>query len=431
MAVTTKTSTHTTIAATYVSRHSQDTMYARSQWWRYASGIWVPVHDQEMHHDIWQLLEEFERREGLRPTDMILRSVTACIRARLFVREEQLDASENLINLTNGIYNLDDGQLYPHKPEYYMTTQLPFAYDKAARISMWQLYLLSTFTKPEIQDHDAELVAFVQEAVGYSLTTSVKHHVSFWCYGEGANGKGVLFHIIERLAGIAATPLNIGALRNEQYQLANLAGKRVALCSESETTQNLVADAMIKMLISGDTMQVRQIRREPFTLHPTVKLWWSMNELPPVTDTSEGFWRRVRVIPFNRQFATNERILDLKQQLEAELSGIFNWAMIGLQRLEKQGHFTLPAQVAQSTETYRKEANPITLFIEDECVAGETDTIGPKSRSSVLYVAYKDWCHDNNFKAQSSRNYKREMERLGYRWKHTNQGNSYTGVRIK
>lgn len=426
-ATTTKTSTHTTIAAIYVARHAVDTMFARSLWWRYRGGLWQPLADKEMNYEFWQLLKEFEQREGVRPTDTMLRSVASCIAASLFVRDELLDSSENLINLTNGVYNLDDGRLYPHEAKFYMTTQLPFAYDEHANTSMWRLYLLSTLTKPHSMEHDPELAAFVQEAMGYSLTTSVKHHCSFWCYGEGANGKGVLFHVIERLAGIAASPFNVNVLRHEQYQLAMLAGKRVALCSESESTKNLVADGLVKMLISGDTMQVRQIRREPFTLHPTVKLWWSMNELPPVTDTSEGFWRRIRVIPFNRAFAANERILDLKQQLENELPGIFNWAMAGLQRLEKHGKFTEPRQVIEATARYRKEANPLVLFVEDCCVEEPT----AQEQSSALYSAYKDWTKENGFKPYSIKSFKNEMERLRHYAKRGVVGTIYTGIRIK
>lgn len=431
MTTTTKTSTHTYIASIYTSRHATDTMYARGQWWRYTAGVWISLHDQEIFQDLWVLLKEFEQREGLRPTDVAVRSVLACLKARHFVRDELLDAADNLVNLTNGVYSLEDGNLYPHKPEYYMTTQLPFAYDPNARTSMFQLFLLTTFTKPNSQEHDPELAAFVQEAVGYSLTTSIKHHVSFWCYGEGANGKGVLFHVIERLAGISAVPLNIAVLRNEQYQLANLAGKRVALCSESETTQNLVADGLIKMLISGDTMQVRQIRREPFVLHPTVKLWWSMNELPPVTDTSEGFWRRVCVIPFNRQFGPDARILDLKAQLEGELPGIFNWAMVGLQRLEKQGRFTTPTQIVDTTTRYRKEANPFVLFVEDECIVGTTDLYG-QSSPSAMYATYIKWSKENGFKQQSIKNFKNEMERLHFRQRRTTGGaRVFDGVMLK
>src|SRR5690606_7857354 len=124
--------------------------------------------------------------------------------------------------------------------------------------------------------------------------------------------------------------------------------KRIALCSEASSTHNLVDDATIKALIAGDTMQVRQIRQEPFELHPTAKLWWAMNELPAVADTSEGFWRRMRVVPFNRSFTEDERILDLKEKLDQELPGIFNWAIAGLRRLHNAGQFCHPQQVQVS-----------------------------------------------------------------------------------
>ena len=252
-------------------------------------------------------------------------------------------------------------------------------------------------------------------------------HTIFLCYGEGANGKGVLFHMIEQLAGAAAVPLDINQLRRERYQLADLAGKKVALCSETSATQNLVEDALIKTLVSGDTMRVRQIYREPFTLYPTTKLWWSMNELPPVADTSEGFWRRIKVIPFNRQFNDADQIKDLKQQLDLELPGIFNWAMQGLRRLRTMGTFTIPAQIKILTAQYRHDSNPVALFVEDKCYVEATE----ETQSSAIYAAYKDWCSDNGFRNASSKNFKSEMERLGFRWRRTGPYSVFYGLRVR
>ena len=68
-----------------------------------------------------------------------------------------------------------------------------------------------------------------------------------------------------------------------------------------------------------------------------------MNRLPTVTDTSTGFWRRIRVIPFNADFENKQRyqrIDDLKEALDEELPGIFNWAMEGLARLRENEFFT-------------------------------------------------------------------------------------------
>jgi len=424
MATQTKVSTHTQIAAVYLTRHRLDTMYTRGQWWHYANGVWQPIHDLQMSSEVWSLLREFEQRDGLRPAVTIKNSVMDCLKSEFYVPEELVDATHGMINLQNGVYDLESNKLLDHRPEYYLTTQLPFAYDDKAPTCMLPLYLLSTFTKPHSQDHDPELVTFLQEAIGYSLTTSVDQHVIFLCYGEGANGKGVLFHMIEQLAGVAAVPLDINQLRRERYQLADLAGKKVALCSETSATQNLVEDAIIKTLVSGDTMRVRQIYREPFTLYPTSKLWWAMNELPPVADTSEGFWRRIRVIPFNRQFTDTDQIKDLKQQLDQELPGIFNWAMAGLRRLRAQGTFTMPAQIRGITAQYRKESNPVALFVEEKCFVSPTATVA----SSIVYAAYKEWCKDNTFQAHSSKNFKCEMERLGFRHNKTMSNNQFQGL---
>ena len=408
----TRTATHTQLAREYAMRHYNNLIHTRGRWHSYSEGVWEPIPDFEVGLEIVQMLEKHESTSSMRPTDSMRRSVDNLAKLRLAVREEQIDAAENLINLQNGVYDLKTQKLFPHDPDYYQTTQLPFAHDPNAQAITWQMYLMSTFVKPKSVDFDQELTEFVQEAVGYSLTTSVCHHSTFWCYGEGANGKGVLFHVLEQLGGTACVPLNVGLLSREQYQLADLAGKRIALCSEAASTKNLVEDAYIKALVGGDSMNVRQIRKEPFVLTPTVHLWWSMNELPAVADTSEGFWRRVKVVPFNRQFDEGERILDLKERLEAELPGIFNWAMDGLRRLRDRGRFVEPEQIREATKLYRKESNPVELFVEDRCFTHAP--IDQQAFSSALYSEYSTWCKDNGFKPHSSKNFRHELERLGH-----------------
>jgi putative DNA primase/helicase len=419
--------THTEMAREYIARRWEDTTYMRSAWYRYDAGVWLKQHDLALEQEVWNLLEEYEHDQRCRPTATIHSSVAKRIRARLFVPDEQVDHAQNLINLTNGVYNLDDGILYAHKPDYYLTTQLPFDYTPRAEAPLWDLFVFTTFVKPNSTEHDPELASFVQEAMGYSLTTSVEHHVSFWCFGEGSNGKGTLFHVLKGLAGSAAIPLNVGLLRREQYQLADLAGKRVAMCSEAGATDSLVEDALVKALIGGDLMQVRQIHRPPFSLQPMAKLWWAMNKLPAVADTTYGFWRRMRVIPFNRQFKEQERILDLKPRLTQEFPGIFKWAMEGLKRLLDRGRFVIPSQVKQATDKYEKESNPVALFIEDVCIVGKDKRI----QSSILYSNYKDWCKNNGYRALSRVRFKAEMERLGYFAKRLSAGVFFEYVTLK
>lgn len=392
----------------YIGQQNRGLIFSRSQWWKWTGAVWETRHDLVQAREIWDLMKHYRDIDG---QSLYLGKHTALLRylqSRLFVADDQLDALPHLINLQNGTYDLEAQKLRAHDPGNYLTTLLSFGYDLGATCPTWFDYLLSTFVEPKTMMHDIELTSFVQEAMGYSLTTDVSYHVSFWCVGEGANGKGTLFHVLEQLGGTGVTSLNVELLRKEQYQLANLAGKRMALCSESEAANNLVKDALIKALVAGDTMNVRQIRREPFELRPTIKLWWSMNEFPAIADTTEGFWRRVRIIPFNRKFEPVERILDLKEQLDADLPGIFNWAMLGLQRLRKNGSFTEALQVEKATREHRKDANPVELFIDDECLVG----VQYRVAAAAIYDAYKGWSVQNGFRPHSRSNFKKEVRRL-------------------
>lgn len=427
MGTQTKIATHTQIADTFINRHAADTIFTRGAWHKYSNGVWIEMHTLESDREIWDLLREFEGTGHIRPTDSIHRSVKKCIKAQMYTPVELIDGYTHLTNLANGVYNTEDGNLYPHEPSHYFTTQLPFEHIENFPANYWAMYLQSTFVKPRSRTTDPELIEFLQEAMGYSLTTDVSHHCTFWCHGTGANGKGVLFHVLEQLGGSATVPLNVGLLKREQYQLAMLAGKRIALCSEASASNNLVEDALIKALVAGDSLNVRMVYRDPFILHPTVKLWWSMNELPAVADTSDGFWRRVKVLPFNRQFSEDEQIRDLKEKLSLELPGIFNWCMAGLRRLRARGKFVVPNQVDIATASYRKSSNPIKLFIDSECTIDESDK-GYCESSSVLYSAYKSWCHNNGFKHRSSQRFKTEMEKLKFFYGRTSNGRVYKGL---
>lgn len=417
--------TYPDIARDYISRYP-DTMYSRGQWYRYGFGVWSPIHDLKIENEMWELLEDYKK--DIEPSINSVHNVQSKVRSSIFVDEKFLDNDDQLINLQNGTYSLELRTLLTHDKSRCLTTQLPFDYDGLALAPYWTRYLETTFVDKQGKP-DADLIARVQEAIGYSLTTDIRYHVTFWCYGEGANGKGVLFYILEQLAGSSAIPFNVDLLHREQYQLADLAGKRIALCPEADTN-SMVEDAIIKALVAGDSLQVRQIRREPFTLRPTVKLWWSMNKLPTVTDTSVGLWRRLMMIPFYADFEHRDRykrIDDLKERLKDELPGIFNWAMNGLARLNSNGAFTPSKLVDELTTNYREEANTIATFVSETCDIDKTYNVG----SDTIYKRYREWCADNGYKAYNVRNFKVEMERLKFFYRRTNLARVYDGLRLK
>jgi putative DNA primase/helicase len=436
MPTTTKTkkqagATDSKLGAYYVTKRSPDTIFTRGYWHKYESGVWSQIPDSYVRVDVWELLEEYEKHGLVKPTASKHKSVLTYVQDHLNVPEDRLDTHAHLINLTNGVYNLESGQLIPHDPLLLLTSQLPFEYDPVAQCPWWNHYIQTTFVDNAGRTDD-NLLRLVQEAVAYSLTTDVSYQQMFWCVGEGENGKGVLFHILNTLGGNSATPLDLNSLRGSaRYELATLANKRIALCSESSATNNLLEDATIKALVSGDHMQVRQIRREPFILEPKVKLWWAMNRLPAVADTSHGMWRRIVMLPFNRTFDDKTRIRDLKERLDRELPGIFNWCLEGYARLKAQAHFSYCGQSEELKKNFQHESNTLRLFVEDCCEVDTPGTLPPgEAGSKELFDLYKVWARIMNYKPMSSRSFKQEMEALKYFYVRDSSSRKFTGLKI-
>jgi putative DNA primase/helicase len=418
--------THTELGRQYVAKRFKDTLFSRGYWHKYIDGVWQPTYDALIHKDIWDLLEEYEKAGHVKPTGTIQKSIYGYIKDHLTVEEDKLDARPNLINLRNGVWNLETGTLLPHDSSQLLTSQLPFEYDKAAVSPWWVHYIKTTFVD-NIGRTDDSMIRLVQEAVAYSLTTDVSYQIMFWCVGEGENGKGVLFHVLDTMGGDSVTPLDLNTLgRSARYELATLAGKRIALCSESSSTKNLLEDATIKALVAGDKMQVRQIKREPFILEPQVKLWWSMNRLPAVADTSHGMWRRIVMIPFNRIFDEKTRIRDLKERLDRELPGIFNWCLEGYSRLKAEAKFSYCQQAQVLKDDFQFESNTIRLFVSDCC---KIDTNG-WAQSSKIYELYKTWSKLMGYHLMSSRSFKQEMESLKYMYKSDGDIRKFSGLII-
>jgi putative DNA primase/helicase len=109
---------------------------------------------------------------------------------------------------------------------------------------------------------------------------------------------------------------------------------------------------------------------------PVGKIVLTTNNRPEIRGSDDGIWRRIREVPFNRQFKEAEQDRELMSALRQELPGILNWAIEGCLLWQAEG-LNAPASVAASITAYRSEMDTVAGFIEDECHQD------PSHRSSV------------------------------------------------
>ncbi len=170
-------------------------------------------------------------------------------------------------------------------------------------------------------------------------------------------------------------------------ELASLAGKR--LVSAVETNEGVrLNEARIKALTGGDRITARRLYEDEFSFRPVTKFWLGVNHKPRVQDDSYGFWRRVRLIPFTRQFVGNTAEKNLEETLRAEVAGILTWAIRGCLEWQRRG-LEAPRVILAATESYRQENDVLADFIEESCVKHEDAT----AVASKLYEAYREWAN--------------------------------------
>ncbi|MHB9131016.1 MAG: phage/plasmid primase, P4 family [Armatimonadota bacterium] len=352
------------------------------------------------------------------------RAMLAQAQPYLGLTTEVLDCDRWLLNCLNGTIDLRSGELHPHRREDYNTKIVPVTYDPNASCPNWWKFLLRVF------DQNADLIAYVQRAAGYSVTADVSEQCLFFLYGSGRNGKSTFIETLVRILGNYQVKAPTEMLMAKPYgagipnDIARLPGVRMVVAAEIEAGRRL-AESRVKDLTGGDTLTARFLHKEFFDFPPTHKLWIYGNHKPTVRGTDEGIWRRIQLIPFTVEIPVDECDPHFREKfLEPELTGILTWIVQGCLRWQEHQGLKPPDEVVAATQAYRNEMDVLTAFIEECCTLGN----GYQVQSSALYVRYKAWCEQLGEHPISHRAFGEELRRRGLEHKHRNTGEYWIGI---
>lgn len=340
----------------------------------------------------------------------------------IVVAAEQLDADPMLLACANGTLDLRSGELRPHDPDDLLTLGNAIDYEPTAACPRWLRFL------EEVFDSDTDLLAFVQRAIGYSLTGDTREHVLFVLHGAGCNGKTTFVETVKRLAGDLAVSASFDTFmrtrgdRGPRNDLARLHRARLVTASESGEGRRL-DEATVKGLTGGDTVTARFLYGEHFEYRPEFKLWLVTNHRPRVDGDDDAIWRRLRLVPFEQNFEGREdRELDIK--LAAELPGILTWAVEGCLAWQRDGLGTAGA-VTRATREYRQDEDVLGAFLTDRC------TLNGATPVADLREAYEAYCRDLGEKPLSGSALGRRLGKRGIRSAASNGSRAYQGVSLR
>ncbi|MFC8349576.1 phage/plasmid primase, P4 family [Streptomyces sp. NPDC057280] len=314
-----------------------------------------------------------------------------------------LDGDIYVLCTPGGVADLHTGELRKPDPFQDMHSRATTVAPQAMPIPRWQRFLEETFGD---DDKGRETISFLHLLLGYSVTGDVGAQILPFLYGAGANGKSVLLEVMMHILGDyanAAPPgflMEKGKFAEHSTELTELHGRRIVVCSELKPDDKF-NEARVKLLTGGDTITARRMRQDFFTFTPTHKLWLLGNHKPEVGTGGYAFWRRIRLVPFERTVSDARKIDNLGHELvRDEGPGILNWLIEGARRyLATRDPLHGPASVRLATEAYEKTEDHIGRFLTERCTKGSDLRVEQK----LLYETYGYWCSDEGIRPATSR----------------------------
>ena len=321
---------------------------------------------------------------------------------RIQIRKEvrEINANPFIINLKNGLYNVLDNSFKEHSAEYYSTVQLNAAYDPSAKCPQFLAFLGDILPATELD--------LIQELIGYLLIPVNKAQKAFVLVGAPNAGKSTLLSIVQEVLLGAENVANIPwQSLGDRFYKAELFGKLANVFADLPS-KAIDDGGWFKALTGEDFITAERKNKDPFSYRPYARLLFSCNDIPKnYADRSDGFYRRLLIIRFDKSVPKERRDPNLREKIAAERDGILAWALQGLRRLIANSYtFSETERTAAEIQRYKVESNSALLFLEECCdVDGKSEVV-----RETLFEKYKDYCAKNGFKALSQTNFNRDVE---------------------
>ncbi|MGU9051918.1 DNA primase family protein [Clostridium perfringens] len=327
-----------------------------------------------------------------------------------------------LVNVRNGLLDIRDMSFNEHTPSYLSTVQLNVEYNPQVDCPQFKKFLNEVL--------DCKLIPLVQEIVGYLLTTNTASQKAFVFWGPARTGKSTLLWVVEYLLLGKKNVSNIPWQEiGDKFKTAELLGKLANVFSDLPS-KSIDDTGIFKVVTGEDYLMAEKKNKNPFKFKPFARLVFSCNELPRnYVDRTEGFYRRLIIVPFSRQIEKSKIDKSLKYKFQREKEGILNWALEGLKRLyENNFEFSENELTDGVKKEYKRENNNVISFVEECC---EIDSLFSCSRIEI-YEAYKEFCVEAGLKALSQIKFNKELEgNFNITRSRSGKLRSWNGVRIK
>lgn len=332
------------------------------------------------------------------------------------------EAPPHKIVLANGVFDLKTSEFTNgFDPELHAISAHPIKYDAEAECPTFDGYLEAVV--------GLENVATIYEWMGYLFYGQYKLQNVLFLYGGGGTGKSTLISLMQAIVGKQATSaVSLEALVKNDFAVAGLVGKTANF--DADAKPEYLADAGLFKKLSGEDETFANPKGKPgFGFRNKAKLTFSMNSLPPMSDTSGGMARRVIIIKMNKVVGKALKEKYPLKVMKQELPGIFNKATKYFKGALDRGAFTISETSQKERDSWLELNDPVGEFVREATEMGDDYAV----KSVELYKAYAEWAKLYGMKPRSAKKFNDRLKEIGFDKVQVKTLNTvgFKGIRLK
>lgn len=265
--------------------------------WQYnrMQGIWIQVPGAALERIIQQF-DGVPIGESGKPTK-VTQTLATQTQLHLSVAAARTDFFADAvagISFTNGFLRIEKAGavLETHRAKNKARWQLDFDYDPSAPCPRFDRFLDEVFQSDDLEARKE----CAQEFVGAALTGQApSYEKALFLLGDGRNGKGVFCEVIQWLFPKGSISKVSPLAFEDKHRRIQLHGALLNIVTELRRVQ-VTAPDMFKAIVSGEAIDGAHPHRPRVEFRPQAAHIYSTNDLPIMTEDTNGLWSRVLVL---------------------------------------------------------------------------------------------------------------------------------------
>lgn len=300
-----------------------------------------------------------------------------------YTEVDKFDNDLAIINMKNGLYNWQTGELLPHSPDYYSVIQIPVKFDAEARCPNIDKMISI------VADENNRMKCY--ELIAYCLYRGYPIQKMFVLFGPGSTGKSSFMDVVQKILGDGnCSNVSMQDLAKDRFASSDLYKKLANICGDLDNTAMYQVATLKQLTSNKDRIRAQKKGEKAFNFINFAKPIFGANHLPSSKDETSGFYRRFEIIPFMHVFRADEFDSTFLESLtsDAEISGLFNKVIEILGDLLTRNAFTNQLNIEDVKSMYKDRSAPEEAFFDQFVV----EVPGETTAKNVLAMYFNDYC---------------------------------------